>query len=80
MLKKTRYYGCTKCKREIPRELLLVKKVGFFEMGVGGRQQRGRVTDWLCPDCVKLDVDWNRPAFVAPGNAPLRVAESASNG
>lgn len=56
-------YRCSRCGREVERNLLLAKKVLFVEMGEGGRTQRARVLDWLCPTCVAADFDWNRLAF-----------------
>lgn len=70
-------YKCTRCgakpgggTENEARELLTVKKVAFLEMGIGGRTHKSRVVDWLCPKCVLDDPDWQREAFVAPGNRP----------
>lgn len=70
-------YRCTRCGTKPgggtdveARELLTVKKVSFNEMGIGGRTLRSRVVDWLCPECVRSDPDYNREKFVAPGNIP----------
>lgn len=60
------YYGCTRCGADTVRNLLTVKKAVFLEMGEGGRTLRSRVTDWLCPECVAKDADWNRPKFAPP--------------
>lgn len=69
---KHQVYFCTRHNGEVPRELLLAKKVVFVEMGEGGRVQRSRVTEWLCPKCISEDPDWNRPKSKAPGTLPNR--------
>lgn len=71
MANSKRIYLCTRHDGLVPRELLLVKKVQFTEMGAGGKVQKSRVVDWLCPDCVVKDADWNREEFKAPGQTPL---------
>ena len=57
-------YKCSVCERGesdgITRELLVVKKVTFQEMGSGARMIRSRVVAWLCPTCRDSDIDWNR--------------------
>ena len=53
-------YACTRCGKDCPRELLTVKNVRFLEIGERPKQLRSRNTDWLCPDCVVKDEDWNR--------------------
>ena len=72
-----RVYKCTRCGRGaddgVTRDLLLVKKVTFLEMGTGGRTQRSRVMDWLCPRCTATDEDWNKPAFIVPEGTLERV-------
>ena len=59
-------YGCTRCERLCKRELLVVKKALFVEMGEGSSTLRSRVTDWLCPTCLLSDVDYNREKFSPP--------------
>lgn len=59
-------YICTRCGGEPGRDLLMVKKAVFLEMGEGGSTIRSRVTDWLCPDCVRKDPDWHREKFHPP--------------
>lgn len=54
-------YRCTRCGREAPRDELTVKRASFHEMGANGRRKASRTTDWLCPDCLSEDKDWNRP-------------------
>ena len=71
-------YTCTNCGTSTPRELLMVKKAVFLEMGEGGRTHRSRVTGWLCPVCVAADVDWNREKFHPP-KAQLRGINASSS-
>lgn len=59
-------YGCTRCNTPCPRAQLTVKKALFTEMGVGARTIRARVTDWLCPMCLKNDPDFQREKFSPP--------------
>lgn len=59
-------YTCTRCGTSTAREMLMVKKAVFLEMGEGGRTFRSRVTGWLCPACVATDEDWNREKFHPP--------------
>jgi hypothetical protein len=59
-------YICTGCKTPTQRELLMVKKAVFLEMGAGGRTFKSRVVGWLCPNCVRIDTDWNQPKFQPP--------------
>lgn len=56
-------YSCTRCGAPCDRELLTVFKVSFNEMGMGGRVLKSRVSDWLCPKCVKEDPHWNQLPF-----------------
>ena len=58
---RTVQYICTRHGGEVPRELLLAKKVQFVGMGEGSRTHRSRVVEWLCPQCIAKDEDWNRP-------------------
>lgn len=71
MANKGRVYRCTVHNKIMPRELLMVKKVQFTEMGAGGKVQKSRVLAWLCPECVAKDPDWNRDKFDAPGQTPI---------
>ena len=75
MVSSVREYICTRHRGPVPRELLMAKKVLFVEMGVGGRTQRSRVVDWLCPDCLVQDSDWNRPAKPGSPRAPIDPRE-----
>jgi len=70
-------YACTRCGNSVGRELLVVKKAVFLEMGEGGRTYRSRVTGWLCPPCVAADEDWNREKFHPP-KAELRGIDANS--
>jgi len=74
-----RNYGCTNCGAQTQRDLLMVKKVVFLEMGEGARTHRSRVVGWLCPKCVAADPDWNREKFNPPRPeiSELKVAKSA---
>lgn len=60
------HYACTRCGKDCNRELLTVKKAMFVGMGEGSDTKRSRVTDWLCPDCLKKDGDYNREKFSPP--------------
>lgn len=59
-------YGCTRCKKPKDRDELIVKKALFVEMGEGSATVRSRVTDWLCPDCLRKDPDYLREKFQPP--------------
>lgn len=59
-------YGCTRCQKVKDRNQLIVKKALFVEMGEGSSTVRSRVTDWLCPDCLHKDTDFNREKFSPP--------------
>lgn len=61
-------YVCSNCKREVPRELLTVKRATFMQMGAGARTLRSRVKGWLCEDCIAMDPDWNQEELLTPGN------------
>ena len=50
----------------MPRAQLVVKKALFTEMGVGAKTLRARVTDWLCPKCLRDDPDYQREKFAPP--------------
>ena len=67
----TRIYRCTRCRKGpnegLKREQLTVKKVVFSQMGSGARVIRSRVSEWLCPDCIGQDKDWNREPFANEG-------------
>ena len=67
-------YACTSCGTPTQRDLLMVKKTVFLEMGMGGRTFKSRVTGWLCPSCIRKDDDWNREKFHTPKpvHSPLR--------
>lgn len=66
----TRTYACTKCGAEVAdRDRLTVKKSSFHNMGAKARTLRSRVVHWLCPECLKADPDWNRPAYSDPSEA-----------
>lgn len=66
----TREYACTRCKRVVEdRDDLTVKKASFHAMGAKARTFRSRVTAWLCPECLRDDIDWNRPAYQDPTEA-----------
>lgn len=62
-----RTYACSICKTVTPRELLLVKKIVFQEVGVKPKMARSRTAGWFCPSCLKDDQHWNLPAYVSPG-------------
>lgn len=65
--KYTKTYACTRCGTEVTdRDRLTVKKASFHGMGTKARTIRSRVVAWLCPECLKKDVDWNRPAYTDP--------------
>lgn len=65
--KYTKTYACTKCGTEVSdRDRLTVKKSSFHGMGAKARTIRSRVVAWLCPECLKVDPDWNRPAYSDP--------------
>lgn len=73
---RVKIYACTKCNRVTQREYLVVKKVVFLSMGIGGRTLRSRVTDWLCPDCRLKDDDYSLPAFSMPvPTGPEKIEE-----
>lgn len=59
-------YSCNGCGKPTRRTMLTVKKILFTSMGPGAKTSRARVISWLCPDCIKRDEDWNRPAHVQP--------------
>lgn len=75
---KTRYekeYVCTRCAKVAEdRDDLTVKKVSFHGMGAHARTFRSRVIGWLCPDCLKVDPDWNRQPYTDPAEADVAVA------
>lgn len=63
-------YKCSKCgakpvgpNGEPTKEMLVVKKVLFAEMGTTGRTIKTRVTDWLCAECVKEDPAWQQKDY-----------------
>lgn len=63
-------YKCTRCgKMPVPgdnfqsKDLLLAKKVYFFQMGHSGKAVRTRTVEWLCPACIEQDPDWNAPEY-----------------
>jgi hypothetical protein len=56
-------YSCTRCRKAVDRDDLVVKKVTFLSMGLGGNTIQSRVIDWLCPPCLTEDAQWNLPAF-----------------
>lgn len=72
-------YRCSRCKRGaedgVTREVLMVKRVQFMTMGAAPRTLRSRVVEWLCPNCVKADADWQLPAGHTPdiSNLPNQV-------
>lgn len=77
-------YVCTKCKREVGRDNLKVKRVQFKEMGENGPIVQSRTVAWLCvvpqedesPSCLEADAAWKRKALVAsPGLADTKVHE-----
>lgn len=57
-------YKCSKCGAKpvgpggTVKEMLVVKKVLFAEMGTTGRTLKTRVVAWLCPPCTKEDEAW----------------------
>jgi hypothetical protein len=59
-------YECSRCGKPTRREMITVKRAVFLEMGERARTIRARVVDWLCPECVAADVDWNRPPYRTP--------------
>lgn len=59
-------YVCNGCGKPTRRSMLTVKKVLFTSMGAGSKTTRSRVKQWLCPDCVKRDEDWNLPPNIQP--------------
>ena len=66
----TKEYACTRCGRVVEdRDDLTVKKASFHAMGSKARTFRSRVVAWLCPDCLRKDADWNRPAYQDPSEA-----------
>lgn len=65
-------YKCTRCGKAERRELLVVKKVMFQELGTKPRTLRSRSRTWLCPQCVAKDEDWKADAYSSPGMAAAR--------
>lgn len=53
---------CGECGEVFLKELLVVKTVSFKVLGTTKNIQ-SRVASWLCPKCLQLDPDWNRPAY-----------------
>lgn len=70
-----RNYACTRCGTPTQRELLMVKKAVFLEMGEGARTFRSRVIGWLCPKCVATDPDWNQEKFSPPKPVPTELKQ-----
>lgn len=63
-------YKCSNCgakpvgpSGESVKEMLVVKKVLFAEMGVTGRTLKTRVVAWLCADCTKDDPAWQQKDY-----------------
>lgn len=55
---------CTSCGRnDVPREDMMVKKVGFHEVGKSGKLIRSRTVDRLCPSCVVADPAWKQTKY-----------------
>ena len=63
-------YYCTRCNISTKRELLTVKKAVFTEVGMYAKTIRSRTTDWLCPNCVATDPDYNRETIDSPSYRP----------
>ena len=56
-------YECSRCGSRIDRALLIAKRVLFQKVGKHQKIMRSRTVGWLCPDCIKIDPDWNRKAY-----------------
>ena len=65
-------YVCTQCGKQENREMLVVKKVQFQELGVLPTTLRSRSVAWLCPSCVAADADWNQELYSSPGLRPRK--------
>jgi len=75
----TRSYACTKCGKDVPdRDRLTVKKASFHTMGARAKTIRSRVIHWLCPDCLKVDPDWNREPYQDPTESSTAVTVGPS--
>lgn len=60
-------YACSGCGKVTKRELLVVKKVQFQELGVKPLTLRSRSVAWLCPTCVARDPHWRQDPYASPG-------------
>lgn len=61
---------CAVCRREYPRDRMLVKRVSWRRLGKGQSDFRSRAVAWVCESCAELDPDWNLPqgkVFVEQG-------------
>ena len=73
-------YKCGVCNRVTERDLLVVKKAVFSQMGAGGKVLRSRTIEWKCDECLEKDTEWNTlPYTNAPGqkSAPLERVRAA---
>lgn len=61
-------HKCSRCGREVERQLLTTKKVMFKELGSSGQVNRSRVVDWLCGPCLAKDKDFLLPAHTTPND------------
>lgn len=69
-------YACTVCNEPKDRDALIVKRIQFREMGVGGKVIKTRVIAWLCTICLSADPDNDIPAYeTAPGTDAKKYHE-----
>ena len=79
-------YQCSVCGDVRERADLACKRVNFQDLGPGSRVIRSRTVAWVCKDkCMKIDPDYQRPAFDAPGMKSgalqrVRAAKEKING
>lgn len=59
-------YKCTECNKPTDRDLLIVKKVSFLEMGENPACLKTRTESWLCPDCCAKDRAYKIPKGWSP--------------
>lgn len=74
-------YRCGVCKQVTLRQLLVVKKVVFTEIGPGAKIIKSRTVGWICNECVENDTDFQLEKYSkAPGHksAPLERVRAAT--
>lgn len=62
-------YVCSECGNVTDRDLLVVKKVQYQELGLKPMTLRSRSVAWLCPKCVARDPHWRQEPYSSPGMA-----------